>query len=63
MKLKYVSKNIRELYRNLVSIRDTNQRSKIEGSTPLVKFTKTHEQQIQAIERMEDYLSPRKIRA
>ena len=63
MRLKYVSKSTRELYKNLVAIRDVNQRSRVEGSTPLVRFTKNHELQIQAIERMEDYLSPRKIRA
>lgn len=61
MKLKYVSKNMRELYKELCSIRETTQRSKIEGSTPQVLFTKKHAAQIDAIERMEVYLSPRKI--
>lgn len=63
MKLKYVSQATKELYKSLVAIRDQALRSQVEGSTPLVKFTKFHERQIQAIERMEDYLSPRKLRA
>ena len=62
MKLKYVSKNTQELYKSLLAIRDQSQRSSIEGSTPLVKFTKKHRDQINAIERMEIYLSPRKIK-
>lgn len=63
MKLKFVSKNTQELYKSLLAIRDRSERSKIEGSTPLVKFTKKHADQIKAIERMENYLSPRKIKA
>ncbi|ALQ52063.1 hypothetical protein [Nitrosomonas ureae] len=62
MKLKHVSKNMRQLYKELIGIRDTAQRSRIEGSTPQVSFTKKHELQIQSIERMEKYLSPSKIR-
>ena len=46
MKLKYVSKNTQELYKSLLAIRDQSQRSSIEGSTPLIKFTKKHRDQI-----------------
>ena len=45
-KLLYVSTNTRKLYKQLISLRTSN------------SFTKDHEKQIQAIERMNDYLNP-----
>lgn len=45
-KLLYVSTNTRKLYRQLISLLTSN------------SFTKEHEKQIQAIERMNDYLNP-----
>lgn len=45
-KLLYVSTNTRKLYKQLISLRTTE------------SFTKEHEKQIQAIERMNDYLNP-----
>lgn len=45
-KLLYVSTNTRKLYKQLISLRTSN------------SFTKEHEKQIQAIERMNDYLNP-----
>lgn len=59
-KLLYISTNMRKLYKQLVSIREANQRASVEGSIPLTKFTKVHEMQIKAIERMDDYLNPDK---
>jgi len=47
-KLLYVSTNTRKLYKQLISFRDSQPNS----------FTKAHEKQIQAIERMNDYLNP-----
>jgi hypothetical protein len=44
----YVSANTRKLYKQLISLRGTK------------SFTKTHEKQIDAIERMDDYLNPNK---
>ncbi len=45
-KLLYVSTNTRKLYKQLISLRGTE------------KFTKSHKVQIEAIERMDDYLNP-----
>lgn len=45
-KLLYVSTNTRKLYKQLVSLRGSK------------SFTKSHERQIETIERMNDYLNP-----
>ncbi|PTQ76481.1 hypothetical protein C8R26_11774 [Nitrosomonas oligotropha] len=45
-KLLYVSTNTRKLYKQLISLRGSN------------SFTKAHEKQIEAIERMNNYLNP-----
>ncbi|MBS0498242.1 MAG: hypothetical protein JSR51_11420 [Proteobacteria bacterium] len=45
-KLLYVSTNTRKLYKQLVSLRGSK------------SFMKSHERQIETIERMNDYLNP-----
>lgn len=47
-KLLYVSTNTRKLYKQLISLRGSK------------SFTKEHEKQIQAIEKMDNYLNPDK---
>lgn len=57
-KLLYVPTNINTLYIQLVSIREANQRARVEGSISLTRFTKEHEKQIKAIEKLDNFLNP-----